>query len=412
VSTTLSRRGFLGAALAAGVLPAAARATSLGPKRLVAGTRTLEVNGRPAQVFGLIGPDGRPGINLAPDEQFRVELANETGVRTLVHWHGQLPPWTQDGFPWPQTPPIGNGAVQAYDYAPIAGTYWMHSHHGMQEQRLMTAPLIVHDRAVLGEDRQEVVLMLDDFTFRTPAEVLAGLVGASAATAHVMAQNAEDGGGRMGSNWMSRPGVGGMAHMAGGNMPGMAMAVKSMAAPGQMQMDLSDVHYDAFLVNDRTLADPDVVRVERGGRIRLRIINGASASQFWIDLGELVGRVVATDGHPVHPIAGSRFPIAMAQRLDILIDLPRAGAFRSLLAWKVRVGRPGSSSRPQVRKFRGLQITRHLLRHWTIRWRPGLPRRSRCQRVPRILSGQLIWMAECNLMPGPWTAHTGRGRRR
>ncbi|MEA2789837.1 MAG: hypothetical protein QOG73_2243, partial [Acetobacteraceae bacterium] len=321
------RRGFLGAALAAGVLPAAARATSLGPKRLVAGTRMLEVNGRSARVFGLVGPDGRPGIRLAPGERFRVDLANETGVCTLVHWHGQLPPWTQDGFPWPQTPPIGNRAVQAYDYAPIAGTYWMHSHHEMQEQRLMTAPLIVHDRAVLGEDRQEVVLMLHDFTFRTPDEVLAALIGTSAAAAHAIAQNAEGGGERMGSNGMSRPGAGGMAHMAGGNMPGMAMAVKSMGAPGQMQMDLNDVHYDAFLANDRTLADPDVVRVERGGRIRLRIINGASASQFWIDLGELVGRVVATDGHPVHPVVGSHFPIAMAQRLDILIDLPRAGAF-------------------------------------------------------------------------------------
>jgi len=46
-----------------------------------------------------------------------------------------------------------------------------------------------------------------------------------------------------------------------------------------------------------------------------------------VDLGELVGRVVATDGHPVHSVEGSRFPIAMAQRLDILIDLPRTGAF-------------------------------------------------------------------------------------
>jgi FtsP/CotA-like multicopper oxidase with cupredoxin domain len=59
----------------------------------------------------------------------------------------------------------------------------------------------------------------------------------------------------------------------------------------------------------------------------LRIINGASASQFWIDLGALTGHVVAVDGHPVHPIADESFPLAMAQRLDILLDLPREGAF-------------------------------------------------------------------------------------
>jgi FtsP/CotA-like multicopper oxidase with cupredoxin domain len=260
MSTTISRRGFLGAALAAGVLPAAVRSASPGPKRLVAGTRMLEVNGRPAQVFGLIGPDGRSGIRLAPGERFRVELANETGARTLVHWHGQLPPWTQDGFPWPQTPPIGNGVVQAYDYPPIPGTYWMHSHHELQEQRLMTAPLIVHDSAVLREDRQEIVLMLHDFTFRNPDEVLAGLIGASAATAHAIAQNDEDGGDGKGVSTVSQPGAGGMANMPGRNMPHMAMAANSMSAPGHMQMGLNDIHYDALLANDRTLADPEIVR--------------------------------------------------------------------------------------------------------------------------------------------------------
>ena len=326
MSKPYSRRDFLGAALAAGVLPilpGSVRAASPVPKRLVAGTRVLEVNGRPAKVFGLIGPNGRPGIRLAPGERFRMDLVNQAGTRTIVHWHGQLPPWMQDGFPWPQTPPIANGAVQAYDYAPIPGTYWMHSHHGLQEQSLLTAPLIVHDVAELREDRQEVVLMLHDFTFRTPDEVLAGLTGTSVSAAQAIVQAAEDSPGRKGDSHAPEPRMAGMAADA----PSMAMPGMTMSGPGGRQMGLNDVHYDAFLANDRTLADPEIVRVERGGRIRLRIINGASSSQFWLDLGDLVGRVVAADGHPVHPVAGSRFPIAMAQRLDILIDLPRAGAF-------------------------------------------------------------------------------------
>src|ERR1700726_4847542 len=91
--------------------------------RLTAGTRTLGVNGKPARVFGLIGPNGKPGITLSPSERFQVDLVNQAGTATIVHWHGQLPPWKQDGFPWPQTPPIPAGDTHSYDYAPIAGTH-------------------------------------------------------------------------------------------------------------------------------------------------------------------------------------------------------------------------------------------------------------------------------------------------
>src|ERR1700732_2268350 len=105
MSKAISRRGFLGAALVTGVLPVlpvSVRAASPTPRRLVAGTRTLEVNGRAARVFGLIGPDGHPGIRLAPGERFHVELANETGTPTIVHSHWQLPPWTPHGLHSPQ----------------------------------------------------------------------------------------------------------------------------------------------------------------------------------------------------------------------------------------------------------------------------------------------------------------------
>jgi hypothetical protein len=78
----LSRRDFLGAAFAAGVLPIVpGAACAASPKRLVATTRVLEVNGWPSKVFALIGPDGRPGIDLAPGERFRVDLANQAGTR-------------------------------------------------------------------------------------------------------------------------------------------------------------------------------------------------------------------------------------------------------------------------------------------------------------------------------------------
>jgi FtsP/CotA-like multicopper oxidase with cupredoxin domain len=318
--TLLSRRQIIlasGVAMA-GAIPflSTARAsdapeTRTAKLRLTAGTRTLDVNGKPARAFSLIGPNGKPGITLSPGERFDVDLVNQAGTSTLVHWHGQLPPWRQDGFPWPQTPPIPAGETQSYDYAPIPGTYWMHSHQGMQEQILMTAPLIVRSAEEMRADRQEVVLMLHDFSFKTPDELLAGLTKSNGSES-AMPKNGMDKAMNMGS--------GSMGAMNSGNMRAMNMA------PG-MAMDLNDIDYDAFLANDRTLADPEVIRTEPGGRVLLRLINAASSSQFWIDLGALTGTVVAVDGHPVRPVRVSRLPLAMAQRLDVLIDLPGNGSY-------------------------------------------------------------------------------------
>ena len=311
VATLLTRRQILASGVAMAVtipfLPVTRATAAPEPRtakrRLTAGIRTLAVNGKPARVFGLIGPNGKPGITLSPGERFHVDLVNRAGTSTIIHWHGQLPPWTQDGFPWPQTPPIPAGDTHSYDYAPIAGTFWMHSHQGMQEQSLMTAPLIVHSPEDMREDRQEAVLMLHDFSFQTPDELLAGLTKSN-----------------RGQSPMPKSGMGNDMNMGSGSMGAMNMG-------SGMAMDLNDIDYDAFLANDRTLADPEVIRTEPGGRVRLRLINAASSTQFWIDLGALTGTVVATDGHPVRPVRGSRLPLAIAQRLDVLIDLPGNGAY-------------------------------------------------------------------------------------
>lgn len=325
--TIISRRDLMASGLALGampLLPARAGAAQATIRHLIASPRTLDVNGRAAQVFRIVDGTGQTGLTLAPGERFRVELKNQTDDYTIIHWHGQLPPWTQDGFPWSQTPPLAPAAVKLYDYAPIPGTYWMHSHEGMQEQSLMTAPLIVHDATELREDRQEIVLMLHDFSFTAPDVLLAHLTKQTPETVHAMARQVENVVAPAGMTMVNR----GMNHSMGGmstdNMSGMSM--KDMSMRG-MKMDLNDIDYDAFLANDRTLRDPEVVRIAPRGRVRLRIINAASSSQFWIDLGALTGHVVAVDGHGVHPVPGRRFPLAIAQRMDIILDLPDAGAF-------------------------------------------------------------------------------------
>jgi len=110
--------------------------------------------------------------------------------------------------------------------------------------------------------------------------------------------------------------------------PGTAMA------PGMAmdKPDLNDVKYDAFLANDRTLADPEVVKVEPGGRVLLRVINSSSMSAFHVDLGALDGELIAVDGFRTAPVRGRRFPIAVAQRLDIRLAIPRAAAAHPVLA--------------------------------------------------------------------------------
>ena len=287
----LSRRRYLiaaGSGLLAGDFGGnPAQAVETHRLDLIAERRTIEVSGKPAQVFAVRQPNGESGLVLAPDQRFSVAVENRTGEDTILHWHGQTPPPDQDGVTdTGYATSIAAAGSQTYEFAPRAGTHWMHSHHGLQEQALMAAPMIVRTAEDVRRDAQEVVVLLHDFSFRSPAEIFATV-----------------------TNGMP------MAH--GGVHAGHMMPTQ----------DLNDFEYDAYLANDRTLADPLVVRTERAGRVRLRLINGATGTAFWIDLGTLTGQVIATDGNAVAPVTGRMFPLAQGQRLDILLTLPASGAF-------------------------------------------------------------------------------------
>ena len=190
----LNRRDFLIGAGAAGLTTAlagrgGARAAA-GPARLVIGTRQIEVKGRAAKAFALLGPDGKEGLQFRLGDEFDVTLENRAGVASLIHWHGLTPPWQQDGVPDVSQPALAAGSSYSYRF-PLTtpGTYWMHSHQGLQEQQLAAAPLIIHDPAEASLDRQEVVVLLHDFSFRSPEEILADLTKGAGASAGMGGMN-------------------------------------------------------------------------------------------------------------------------------------------------------------------------------------------------------------------------------
>ncbi|PWS34370.1 copper oxidase [Falsiroseomonas bella] len=298
---SLSRRSVLalGGAMLGGI-GAGGRSAVAGTDAPVirATTRILEIGGRPARVLGLLQPDGTAGMTLEPGMRFRAALTNGLDEPTIIHWHGQIPPVEQDGVGDMPAPMLRPGETRRYDFAADPGTHWMHAHVPDQEMRLLAAPLIVRSAEDLRADRQEVTLLLHDFSFTPLAEHLARL-NAAPADPHA-------------------------GHAGHGAPAGGATAAAAM--------DLNDIDFDAYLANDRTLSDPQVVRVERGGRVLLRIINGASATVFRIDTGGLSARILAVDGQPVLPIAAQRFALAMGQRADLLVEIPAGGGAFPMLA--------------------------------------------------------------------------------
>jgi FtsP/CotA-like multicopper oxidase with cupredoxin domain len=251
-----------------------------------AAMRTLEVNGKAASLMGLEQANGKRGLSFEVDQPFDVLLENKLPVPTAIHWHGLHPPNNQDGVPGLTQQAIAPNGSRLYNF-PVhpGGTHWMHSHQHLQEAFLLSAPLIVHDPSDKA-DEQEIILFLGDFSFTSPNVIYARL---------------------------RKP------------------AAKATAMGGAMGMsDANDVNYDAYLINDRTLLDPEVVRVEKNGRVRLRIINGSTGTNYFVSLGDLQGELIATDGSPVGPVRGSHFPLAIAQRIDVRVQLPDEGAFAIL----------------------------------------------------------------------------------
>ena len=343
--SALSRRAVLTGGAALGALAfSSGWQRALAAPLLTVESLTLDVNGKAAKAFAVKGPSGE-GLFAKEGDRLTGAVLNASQSPAVLHWHGQIfiPP-DQDRAR-PNGGELAVGGMDQVDFRLTPGTHWMHS-HTLSEQQLLAAPLVT--READAGDVQDVVVMLHDFSFRSPEEILAGLGGAGAQGGHAMGQQMQ-GMGTQGApmQGMAMPGMNHAGHAmngmapVGGAMPGGAMgsAGYSMGAGGTgapgggMPMaHANDVAYDAFLANRRTLSDPEVVRVEKGGRVRLRIINGGTATAFFITVPGLKPRCIAVDGTPCAPVEAEAFPLAQGQRIDLLVEVPASGGAFPVLA--------------------------------------------------------------------------------
>ena len=281
----MNRRAFLtgavsGLALASvgRALPAWAQAGGPPPPgyvrlRVVQGELTVE--GKTGKVYRIEQDDGALGWSGTRGDRFKVAVDNTVAEPFSIHWHGIILPNGQDGVPYVTQPPIKPGERRLYDFPLVqAGTYWMHSHFGLQEQSMLTAPLIIREPPAAPEVK-EVVVMLNDFTTRDPSAILGDL--------------------------------------RRGSMAGTKTAMKP---------DLTDVRYDALLANRRPLSDPDLARMTPGATVRLRIINMTSGSNVFLSTGRLTAEAIAVDGEDIVPLSGPRFELGVAQRIDLRVRIP------------------------------------------------------------------------------------------
>lgn len=289
--------------LAAMLLAVTARADVVEYELNVAET-TLAPAGRKVRALTINGGIPGPVLRFTEGDTARITVRNQLrGEDTSMHWHGILLPNLEDGVPGLTTPRIRPGGERVFEFKlKHAGTYWYHSHTGLQEQRGIYGSIVISPRG--GErvrtDRDHV-LVLSDWTNENPAEVMKTLM--------------------RGSDWYSI-------------RKGTTQSVLGAARSGYLKdffkrewsrlpaMDVSDVAYDGFLINGQRRVH---LEGKPGEKMRLRLINAGASTYFYLESSAGPLTIIGNDGMDVRPIKQRRLLIGNGETYDVLVTVPPRG---------------------------------------------------------------------------------------
>jgi CopA family copper-resistance protein len=271
--------------------------------RLDIAETAFNVDGRTGHGIAINGTVPAPLIRLREGENVRLIVNNRLDEDTSIHWHGLIVPFQMDGVPGVSFPGIKARSTFTYEF-PLkqSGTYWYHSHSGLQEQLGHYGPMIIDPAGVdpVAYDREHVIV-LSDWSFLHPHMIFSRLK--------------QEGGffNRQKSTLLGR---------SSGREEPMSQEDRMMFA--QMRMDptdISDVTEAAykFLINGHSSNENWTGLFKPGERVRLRIINAAAQTTFNFRIPGLPMTVVATDGIDIRPVEIDEFQIGNAETYDVVV---------------------------------------------------------------------------------------------
>ena len=313
---TLLRGGAAGGGLLGlqGLLPAWAQTGSAGLRSdlpslvgpnidLTVGHSPFSVGGRTGHAVTVNGLLPAPLLRLREGQNARLSVTNTLDEDTSIHWHGVLLPFQMDGVPGISFPGIRPRETFVYEF-PVkqSGTYWYHSHSGLQEAMGHYGPIVIDPAGAdpVAYDREHV-LVLSDWSFMHPHEILAKLKKSP------------------GYFNRQRTTLSGLLSGADG------MSLEERRMWGQMRMDprdISDVNGTTytFLVNGHGPEENWTGLFRPGERVRLRIINASAMSIFNVRIPGLPMTVVQADGDHVRPVEVDEFQISVAETYDVIVQ--------------------------------------------------------------------------------------------
>lgn len=263
----------------------------------------MNFTGDPVKAMTINGGIPGPLLEFTEGEYAKIHVTNNMDVETSVHWHGLLLPNFFDGVPYLTTPPIMPGETFTYEFSlKQSGTYWYHSHTGLQEQRGVYGAIQINPRNQKMEYDQDLVLVLSDWMDENPHKQLKNL--------------------KRGNEWylIKKGQVQSLNKVLANNALGAKLKMSWQRMP---DMAISDNYHDLFLINGKPLQQyPDF---EPGEKVRLRFVNASAASYFWLTFGGEDPFLVSADGKDVVPIKKNKTLIAVAETYDFIVTIPSSG---------------------------------------------------------------------------------------